>query len=145
DALDHRFDAAVEFAALLASAAIESGHYLDVGGAGRTAEGPGGQRSDDLVCAVVFLADLLRVALENRASALRIGGRRALERTFDEHLSHVRVERVTGNRTGRVHRALERLVDCGVGQIAGGEERHADAVKAGLDRQGRRLATITAF
>ena len=93
----------------------------------------------------VFLADFLRVALENCAPALRIGGHRALERTFDEHLAHVRVERVTGNRPRRVHRALERFVDSGVGQIAGREECHADAVQAGLDGQGRRLAAITAF
>ncbi len=46
-ALDHRFDAGVELAALLTSAAVEGGHRLDVGVAGRTAEGLRGQRGDD--------------------------------------------------------------------------------------------------
>src|SRR5262249_18509327 len=142
DALDHRFDAAVELAALLASAAIEGGHLLYICLTGWPAEGLGGQRGDDPARAAGFLAGVLRVALEDAAPALRIGGRRALERTFDEHLAHVRVERVTGNRAGRVHGALEGFVEPGVRQVAGGEEGHADAMEAGLDRQGRRLATI---
>ncbi len=142
DALHGGLDAVIEASAFVAAGSKERHHLVDVGVGGGAAEGLARQRGNDRARALALLAALRGIALEDLVAALRARSDDAVEWPFDEDLADVRIERVTGNRARRVHRADERRVQSGVGQIARRDERDADFVEAGLDRNLRRAAAV---
>src|SRR5262249_22113836 len=75
-----------------------------------------------------------RAASEDLLSAggLVCAGR--IVRTLDPNLSNVRIEQESGDRSRRVHRALEGTIHFAARDVVRGEEGPPDGVPAGFDR-----------
>ena len=145
DALQRGLDAVVEGALLRAARAIELHQRVHVRGRRGTTERALGQRGDDGARAALFLASrgaLPRLAGEDPAAARGVGRTLGVERTFDRHLTDVRIELEPRNLARRVHRAHERPVQFRAGQIVGRDEGHADVMQTGLDRNARRGSPV---
>ena len=97
----------METAAFLTTGGEEFHDRVDIGLGRGPAKRFGRERGDDSPRALVLLAALFRVTLENLVPARRARRRKPVVRPFDEHLADMRVERVAGDRARRVHRADE--------------------------------------
>src|SRR5262249_2188853 len=79
-----------------------------------------------------------RTADENLAAAWRVRRAGSAVGSFNGYLADVRIKLESRDRSRRIHRSLKRFVQFRARHIIRREERYADSMQSGLDRDARR-------